>query len=75
MKFTQANGYRLTDPSHLLDMILIILKVVYSRKYKASTCQLYSVGRLGEVLAIVVRFVSDWNIEQQLINESFFRKV
>ena len=31
-------------------------------------------SRLGEVLAVVVRFISNWNIEQQLVRLEFLQK-
>ena len=64
----KQNRYRLTDPRHLLDMVPFILKeerthIKSELQGKYLSVVFDGTSRLGEVLAIVVRFMTDWNIE------------
>ena len=68
----EQNGYRLTDARHLLDMVPFILREERTCIRSEIQGRYLSVvfdgtSRLGEVLAVVVRFISDWNIEQRLV--------
>ena len=58
------NGYRLTDPRHMLDLVLFILNQECTRIRSELQGKYLSVvfdgtTRLGEVLAVVVRFIND----------------
>ena len=75
----EQNGYRLTDPRHLLDMVPFILREERTStrseiKGKYLSVVFDGTSRLGEVLAVVVRFISNWNIEQLLVRLEFLQK-
>lgn len=72
--FLEKYGHRLTSRSHLTEMIPLILKkerdLVKSEIAKNDAFSVIFDGstRLGEALAIVVRFVDDrWNVQQRLV--------
>ncbi len=75
----EENGYRLTDHRHMLDMVPFILKEERTRlrselQGKYLSVVFDSTTRLGEVLAIVVRFLNAWNVEQRLVWPEFPQK-
>ena len=75
----EQNGYRLTDPRHLLDIVPFILRkeracIRSEIQGKYLSVVFDGTTRLGEVLAVVVRFISDWSIEQRLVRLEFLQK-
>ena len=75
----EENGYRLTDARHLLDMVPFIvqqertlLRSEIQGKYISMVFD--GTSRLGEVLAVVVRFVDEWNVQQRLVRLEFLQK-
>ena len=73
------NGYRLTDPRHLLDLVPFILReeracIQSEVQGKYLSVVFDGTSRLGEVLAVVVRFISNWSIEQRLVRLEFLQK-
>ncbi len=75
----QENGYRLSDTRHMFDLVPFVLQEERSRLRAEIHGKCVSVifdgtTRLGEVLAVVVRFVSDWNIQQRLVRLKFLMK-
>ncbi len=75
----QENGYRLTDSRHMFDLMPFILQEERSRLRAEIEGKYLSVifdgtSRLGEVLAVVVRFMSDWTIQQRLVRLEFLMK-
>ena len=72
----EAGGFRLTDTRHMLDLVPFVLQDEHSRikseinskcvslTFDGTTC-------LGEVL---VRFISDWKINQRLVRLKFLQK-
>ena len=75
----QENGYRLTDSRHMFDLMPFILQEERSRLRAEIEGKYLSVifdgtSRLGEVLAVVVRFISDWTIQQRLVRLEFLTK-
>ncbi|XP_065892612.1 uncharacterized protein [Dysidea avara] len=79
-KLLEETGYRLTDRHHMSDLIPVVLKQEKSRIQGEISEQDVSVifdgtSRLGEALAMVVRFVTcEWNIEQRLIKVQLLSK-
>ena len=74
----EQNAYRLTDPRHLVDMVPFILReertcIRSEIQGKYLTVVYNRTSRLGEVLAVVVWFISYWNIEQ-LVRLEFLQK-
>ena len=75
----EENALRLTHSSHLADYIPPLLK-----KEKQAVCQevqgkdvsvcFDGTSRLGEALAIVIRYCSGWTIKQKLIRLSMLAK-
>ena len=69
----EENGYRLTDRCNMYDLIPFIQKYesnIISEEIKGKDLSVMFDGttRLGEALAIVIRFVDDgWKINQRLI--------
>ena len=69
----EENAFRLTDRHHMHDYVPFILKEEESRIHSEIDGQQLSVifdgtSRLGEALAVVLRFVSsDWSVEQRLV--------
>ena len=69
----EENGYRLTDKRNMFDLIPFIQKHetdVISEEIKGKDVSVVFDGttRLGEALAIVLRYVDDgWNINQRLV--------
>ena len=75
----QDNGYRLSDTRHMFDLVPFILQKERSRLREDIQGKCVSVifdgtTRLGEVLAVVVRYVSDWTIRQCLVRLKFLMK-
>ena len=75
----EQNGYRLTDPRHLLDVVPFIRReerATFQSEIQGKHLSVVFDGtsRLGEVLAVVIRFISDWNIEQRLVRLEFLQK-
>ena len=78
----EENGYRLTDSRHLLDLVAFISKqekdLLRSEvKGKKLSMVFDGTSRLGEVLAVVIRFVDasdDWEVQQRLIRLEFLQK-
>ena len=72
----EQNGYSLTDPRHLLypKKEYTCIQSEIQGKYLPVT--IGTTSRLGEVqvLAIVVTFTSDWNIDQWLVPLQVFQK-
>ena len=72
-------GYRLTDPRHTLDLVSFILNQERTCIWSELQGKYLSVAfngttRLGEVLAVVVRFINDWKVEQRLVHLEFLQK-
>ena len=75
----EENGYRLSDRRFMFDLIPFILKEEEKLKEELKGKHLGVVfdgtTRLGEALAIIVRFVSEsWTIEQRLIRIQLLSK-
>ena len=75
----EEGAYRLTDKSHMLELVPFILHEERSRIKQEIAGKCISVifdgtTRLGEVLAVIVRFVCNWKIEQRLIRLEFLSK-
>lgn len=75
----EENGFRLCDTRHLLDLVPFILSEERKRVKaeidgKSLAVTFDGTTRLGEVMAIVVRFISDWKIQQRLIRLRFLMK-
>ena len=73
------NGYRLTDPRHMLDLVPFVLNQERTRIRSELQGKYLSVvfdgtTRLGEVLAVVMRFINDWKVEQRLVHLEFLQK-
>ena len=79
-KLLEETGYRLTDRHHMGDLIPVVLKQEKSRIQSEVSEQNVSVifdgtSQMGEVLAIVLRFVTcEWSIEQCLIKVQLLSK-
>ena len=72
----QDHGYRLTDTRHMFDLVPFVLQEERSRLRAEVQGKCVSVifdgtTRLGEVLAVVVRFISEWNVHQCLVRLKF----
>ena len=70
----EENGLRLTDRCHMSDIIPLILVQEQARikqeiSGKPVSLVFEETSRLGEAMAILVRFINptDWSIQQQLI--------
>lgn len=79
-KLLEETGYHLTDRHHMSDMIPVILKQEKSR-IQSEVCEqdvsiiFDGTSRLGEALAIVLRFVTcEWSIKQRLIKLQLLSK-
>lgn len=76
----EENGYRLSDRRHMLDFVPFILREEESQIKMAIEGRYVGVifdgtTRLGEAMAIVLRFVSDaWEIEQRLVRVQLLSK-
>jgi hypothetical protein len=75
----QENGYRLTDARHMRDLVPFIhqqeqdnLKTELKGRDLSITFD--GTSRLGEVLAVVVRFVYNWTIQERLVRLKFLTK-
>lgn len=70
---------RLTDSSHMSQLVPFICEEEKRRIKQESNGKLVPLifdgtSRLGEVLAIVIRFVKNWNIVQRLVCLEFLVK-
>ena len=68
----EEHGYRLSDRRHMSDLIPFILQQEKENIKKEINNKTISVtfdgtSRLGEVFVLVVRFASEWSIQQRLI--------
>ena len=75
----EAGGYRLTDTRHMLDLVPFvqqqeIAKVKDEISNKHVSLIFDGTTRLGEVLAVIVRFVDGWKIKQRLVRLQFLQK-
>ena len=75
----EENGYRLTDPRHMLDLVPFVLNEERTRIRSELQGKYLSVvfdgtTRLGEVLAVVMRFINEWKVEQRLVRLEFLQK-
>ena len=76
----EVNALRLTDSSHMLDLIPFILEQEKSKikdeiKGKFVSIIFDGTSRLGEVLAVVIRYVDqDWKVVRCLIRLELFVK-
>ena len=76
----EENAYRLTDRRHMFDLVPFILKEEETRIKNEVTGKHLSVifdgtSRLGEALAVIVRFVGEqWTLEQRLIRIQMLSK-
>ena len=64
----EENGFRLTDKRHMMDLVPFVLDQGRKRireevKGKCISVIFDGTTRLGEVLAVVVRFVDDWSVK------------
>ena len=76
LSLLEENGYSLTDPRHMMDLIL---DEEHKRIHEEVQGKFISVvfdgtTRVGEVLAVVVRFLHDWKVEQCLAHLQFLQK-
>ncbi len=74
----EENSMRLTDPSHMLQLVPFVLEQEKSLKEEIKGKYLSIIfdgtSRLGEVLAIVIRYVDQWNVHQRLVQLEFLAK-
>ena len=75
----QENGYCLSDTRHMFDLVPFVLQEERSRlraeiEHKYLSVIFDGTTHLGEVLAVVVRFISDWTIQQRLVRLKFLKK-
>ena len=75
----EENAFRLTDPRHMLHLVPFILEEEKSKireeiKGKHLSIVFDGTSRLGEVLAVVFRFMHDWNVSQRLVRLQFLAK-
>ena len=68
----EENGFRLTDSRHLLDLVPFVLdeeRTQIRSEVKDTFISIFFDGttRQGEVLAVVVRYIANWKIEQRLV--------
>ena len=72
-------AFRLTGTRHMLDLVPFILNEEKARIRKEIEGKFIVVifdgtSRLGEVLAVVLRFISEWTIQQRLVHLQFLVK-
>ena len=70
---------RLTDPSHMLQLVPFVLEQEKSLIKEEINGKYLSIifdgtSRLGEVLAIVIRYIHQWNVHQRLVQLEFLAK-
>ena len=76
----EENALRLSDRRHMSDLIPFVLKEEQQRIKQEISSKYVSVifdgtSRLGEALAVVLRFISDdWTIEQRLVRVQLLAK-
>lgn len=75
----EDNAFRLSDRRNMHDYIPFILKEEESRIRSEIQGQQLSVifdgtSRLGEALAVILRFVADWSLQQRLVRVQMLSK-
>ena len=76
----EENAFRLTDRRNMQDYVPFILKEEETRIHSEIDGQQFSVifygtSRLGEALAVVLRFLNrDWSVQQRLIRMQILSK-
>ena len=75
----EENAFRLTGTRHMLDLVPFILNEEKARIRKEIEGKFIAVtfdgtSHLGEVLAVVLRFISEWTIQQRLVRLQFLVK-
>ena len=75
----EESGYRLTDTRHLLDLVPFVLqqeRALIRSEIQGKHVAIIFDGttRLGEVLAVVIRFVDEWEVKQRLVRLEFLQK-
>ena len=75
----EENAFRLTGTRYMLDLVPFILNEEKARIRKEIEGKFIAVifdgtSRLGEVLAVVLRFISEWTIHQCLVRLEFLVK-
>ena len=75
----QENGYHLSDTRHMFDLVPFFLQEEHSPlraeiEHKFLSVIFDGITRLGVVLAVVIRFICDWTIQQCLVCLKFFMK-
>jgi len=75
----EENAFRLTGTRHMLDLVPFILNEEKARIRKEIEGKFIAVifdgtSRLGEVLAVVLCFISEWTIQQRLVRLQFLVK-
>ena len=75
----EENAFRLCDTKHMLDLVPFILGEERARMKREIEGKFVSVifdgtSRLGEVLAIILRFVAESTIQQRLVRLEFLAK-
>ena len=76
LSLLEENGYSLTDPRHMMDLILDEERKRIHEEVQGKFISVVFDGttRVGEVLAVVVRFLHDWKVEQCLAHLQFLQK-
>ncbi len=75
----ETGGFRLTDTSHMLDLVPFVLheeNATIKNEINSRYVSLIFDGttRLGEILVVILRFVKDWKINQRLVRLKFLQK-
>ena len=75
----EEHAFRLCDTRHLLDLVPFVLeeekkKIQEEIRGKYVSVIFHGTSRLGEVLVVVLRFVSEWKIQQHLVRVEFLTK-
>ena len=75
----EENSMRLTDPSNMLQLVPFVLeeeKSLIKEEIKGKYLSIIfdETSRSGEVLAIVIRYVDQWNVHQRLVRMEFLAK-
>ena len=75
----EAGAFRLTDTSHMLDLVPFVLSEemdTIKAKVNSKFVSIIFDGttRLGEVLVVILRYIKDWKINQRLVRLKFLQK-
>ena len=75
----EENALRLIDIRHMLDLVPFVLKEEKSRIKREISGKFLSfvfdgTSRLGEILAVVIRYIDGWEIQQHLVRLQFLTK-